>query len=184
MSCPKRTRGAHRRRVNYLLAHPVLAYRVRHWKPLRHHLDYHRYLTPNFAYAEMADSETHRLVSRDRSIVHAWNLERFARELGKRRKHGHGKRVAITIDGPSRTKAHNAQVHGAADSRHMHGDASDHFKVQVERWQKETGLSLHEVIAIADRYFTAIGNENSGTLHFDSRPGRAGSVHFTTWVGV
>lgn len=188
MPCPKPVGGKQRRRISYLLGHPLLAYRARNWKPLRHHLDRHSYLTPNFADIEMADTQTHEIPElghggRHRAIAHAWNLERLSRQLARRRRRGHGARVAISIDGPSRTVEHNAQIHGAADSQHTHERASDHFDAQVARWEHETGLSKHEIVDIAARIFTAIGTERSGTLHFDSRPGRPGSVMFVTWAG-
>jgi Peptidase M15 len=182
--CPPARKGKTKRYINHLLARPATR-RARRSKTLRRHLDAHGWLTPNFAVSEMADTGTHTLPT----AVHAaavrqcWNLERLARELGKRAP-GKRKRVAISIDGPYRTEAHNRAIHGAVDSQHVHGDATDHFISQVKRWQREANLSLAEVIAIAARIFTAIGNENSGTLHLDSRPGKPGSVRFTTWIGA
>lgn len=187
MSCPK-ARGLHKARVNFLLAHP-------HWraarrsKALRRHLDRHGYLTPNFADAEMADTQTHVLPRERRgdAIHHCWNLERFSFALGAaalRHYRGRKGRIAISIDGPGRTRAHNTAIQGATDSQHLYYRASDHFKVQIVRWQHETGLTQAQIVALSERYFTAIGNENSGTLHFDSRAGRPGSVRFVTWQGA
>jgi hypothetical protein len=187
MPCPEKRSGQHRRRINYLLKHPWNS-RARRSDPLRRHLDAHGYLTPNFQRSEMADTITQEIpekghggIERDRE--HCWNLERFARRLGRKRRRGHGKRVAISIDGPSRTSEHNAEIHGAEDSQHIHERASDHFVAQVARWEHETGLSKQEIVNLACKDFTAIGTENSGTLHFDSRPGRKGSVLFVTWAG-
>lgn len=131
----------------------------------------------------MADSETGHLVNRTNSIRHCWNLELFAAEMGKHRRRGHrGTRVSIKIDGPSRTKAHNSRIGGASDSRHTHGDASDHFVTQVDHWRSSTGLSLHEILAISYKIFGGVGNETSGTLHLDSRPHPKGVVaKFVTW---
>ena len=186
MACPKAVKGRHRRRVNRLLDRPATR-AARRSKVLRKHLDRHGYITPNFAWSEMADTggipvpaHLHR-----NAIRHCWNLERFARRLGKAdRRKPRRKRVAIVIDGPYRTPAHNRAVGGAQYSRHMQADATDHFRSQVDRWQRETGLSKTQIIRIAERCFTAVGNETSGTLHVDSRPGAKGSVRFVTWIGA
>jgi hypothetical protein len=89
----------------------------------------------------------------------------------------------MTIDGPYRTEARNRQVGGAPLSRHVHADASDHFVGQVDRWVRQSPKidSRDDVIRIAERTFVTVGNETSGTLHVDSRPGRIGSVRFVTW---
>lgn len=184
MPCPKAVHGRHRRRVNWLLAHPATV-AARHSRLLRRHLDNHGWITPNFSWAEMADTGGTPVPTslRANAVRHCWQLERFSRALGKARRRGRGKRVAVTIDGPFRTPAHNAAIGGATASQHMQADASDHFVQQVERWMRETGLSRNTVIALAARYFVAIGNESSNTLHFDSRPGRPGSVRFVHWAG-
>lgn len=186
MACPKATHGRHRLRINFLLAHPATR-AARNSKVLAQHLDNHGYLTPHFAVDEMADTITGALPPsvRPAAIHHCWNLERFSRALvlNAHRRVGH-RHVMVVINGPYRTRGHNATIHGAVDSQHVHGDATDHFKAEVEAWSRETGLSEAEIIRIAKRYFTAIGNENSGTLHFDSRPGKPGSIIFTTWQGV
>jgi hypothetical protein len=183
MTCRRATRGANKRYINYLLAHPATV-RARRSKVLRRHLDAHGYVTPNFSWEEMDDSQGPAIPRnlRQNTIRHAWNLERFSRALGKRTPRGRKlHRVAISVDGPYRTIPHNIQVGGATNSRHTYADASDHFKEQVARWRRETGLSEQQIIRIAERHFTAIGNETSGTLHFDSRPGKRGSVSFVTW---
>lgn len=117
---------------------------------------------------------------RGNAIRHCWNLERFSVAMAKKGRTKR-KRIAIRIDGPYRTPQHNRDIGGASLSRHMSADASDHFLDQVNGWIRATGLSRSRIIAIARRYFTAVGNETSGTLHLDSRPGKAGSVNFVTW---
>lgn len=147
----------------------------------------HGYLTPNFTVKDMADTGTHGLPLDVRSNArrHCFDLEVLRHELGKLA----GRPVPITIDGPFRTREHNAAIHGASDSRHVHGDASDHFIAQVARWARAI-QRRHEpidsararVVALCERIFSGVGNENSGTLHLDSRPGPW--VRFVTWVGV
>jgi hypothetical protein len=182
--CPPATHGKHKRRINFLLTRPATAM-ARNSKVLREHLDNHGYLTPNFADSEMADTQTHRIPvgQRPNAIRHCWNLERFARALAVASRRFKGKRVPVRIDGPSRTVLHNHAIGGAVDSQHIHGDASDHFVQQVVGWQHATGLSRDQIIHVAARYFTAIGNEASNTLHFDSRPGKPGTVFFVHWAG-
>lgn len=182
MSCPRAVKGRHKGRINRLLNRPATR-AARRSKLLRQHLDNHGWLTPNFSSAEMSDTRTHELADRGAAIRHCWNLERFARCLALRSRRFKGKRVPISIDGPSRTRAHNTAIGGAFDSQHIHCDASDHFVEQVIRWQLATGFSRDTIIHIAAKYFTAIGNEASDTLHFDSRPGKAGTVFFVHWSG-
>ena len=92
--------------------------------------------------------------------------------------------VAVSIDGPYRTPARNRAVGGAARSRHIEADASDHYLQQVDRWIRQSPKlrSRADVVRIAEQTFVAVGNETSGTLHVDSRPGKVGSVRFVTWA--
>lgn len=184
MSCPRATHGIHKLRINHLLQRPATR-GARRSRVLRRHLDNHGYLTPNFSRAEMADTESHWLPRAlwPAAIRHCWNLEAFSRDLARSSFRFRGKRVPISIDGPTRTVLHNTAVHGAADSQHIHGDASDHFEAQVARWQLATGFTRGTIIRIAARHFTAIGNEASNTLHVDSRPGKPGTVFFVHWLG-
>lgn len=187
MSVPSaKGRSARARRINFLLKRPSWQ-ATRRSRAVRDHLDVHGYVTPHIKWSEMDDTGGSGIPRhlRSNAIRHAWNLERFSAALGRadKRKPKRG-RVPIVIDGPYRTEAHNRAIHGAIHSRHVQADASDHFRTQVQKWSHETGLSEHQIIQIALRYFTAVGNETSGTLHFDSRPGKPGSVQFTTWVGA
>ncbi len=88
----------------------------------------------------------------------------------------------MTVDGPYRTPAKNRAVGGASNSRHTYADAADFFAAQVDRWvrQSPTLRSKGDVVRIADRTFKGVGNETSGTLHVDERPGP--KVRFVTWV--
>lgn len=146
----------------------------------------HGYLTPNFAIIEMADTQTRKLPLELRSAArrHCFALEQLRHWLAEEA----GKPVAVTIDGPTRTRQHNRSVHGAIDSQHVHGCASDHFDAQVRRWvaaiqrHGEVYMSArHRLKLKCDDLFTGVGNEGSGTFHLDSRPGA--HVDFTTWVG-
>lgn len=176
MSVPLPSRR--RKRLRRYVQHPYLT-AARNSPALRIYCARRGYLTPNFSVAEMADTETRKLPFsvRGNARRHCFDLEHLRHRLGN---------ITITINGPYRTPAHNHEVHGAADSRHMHGDASDHFRATVEGWVKASPKvkSIGEVIAICETIFTAIGNETSGTLHLDSRPGKPGSVNFVTWQGV
>lgn len=153
---------------------------------LRRQLDREGKITPHFAWSEMADTggtPVPRSLRRN-AIRHCWNLERLRHQLALAARHHHQRFSGVSIDGPFRTPAHNRTVGGASESRHLFADASDHFVTQVSRWQRETGLSRAEILAICDRIFKGMGNETSGTLHLDSRPGPiARFVHWVTSTG-
>jgi uncharacterized protein YcbK (DUF882 family) len=113
---------------------------------------------------------------------HCFNLERLRHDLAELA----GQPVSITIDGPYRTVSHNRRIGGAGDSRHTHGDASDHFESQVDRWAeaiRRDGESLEHararVLALCRSIFVGVGNEGSGTFHLDSRPGPR--AWFVSW---
>lgn len=179
MSCPKATHGKNRARINRLLARPW-THTARASRVLRAHLNHHGYVTPHFSWEDMADTQTHRFpgapATRANAIRHCWNLERLRHALGD---------IPISIDGPSRTVAHNRAIGGASDSRHTHGDASDHFVDQVNRWvaaspKLKTRL---DAVALCEKVFAkgGVGNETSGTLHLDSRGWKA---RFVTWTAA
>jgi hypothetical protein len=144
---------------------------------LRRWCDKHSYITPHFTWSNMACTDGTPVPASLRANArrHCFNLERFRHAIGD---------VGIAIDGPFRTEAKNRQVHGAADSRHLHADASDHFVEQVDRWVRTSHLldSRGDAVRIAERIFPGVGNETSGTLHLDSRPGPW--ARFVTWRGV
>lgn len=143
----------------------------------RRWLDDHDYVTPHFSWSEMActDGTAVPRSLRRNAIRHAWRLELFRHRLGD---------VSIDIDGPYRTPSRNRAVGGASASRHVQADATDHFIGQVDRWVRQSPkvASRAGVVALAGRTFVTVGNETSGTLHLDSRPGRVGSVRFVTWA--
>ncbi len=89
----------------------------------------------------------------------------------------------MTVDGSFRTHAHNVEVGGAPKSRHVQADAADFFLAQVERWVKQSPSLQRrdDVLKLVDRTFFdgGVGNENSGTLHLDTRGSR---VRFVTWT--
>lgn len=177
MTCPAPSR----------VRHPVLRRRFdRPWGPaarqskaLHKWCADHKYLTPHFSVAEMADTETGQLPLALRAAArrHCFNLEQLRRSLSARAGHP----VVVSIDGPYRTEAHNREVHGALHSQHVQGCATDHFRAQVNRWCREARLSLSELVALCDAIFRGVGNETSGTLHLDSRTGP--KARFVTWVG-
>jgi hypothetical protein len=141
---------------------------------LKRHCARHGFLTPNYRVQEMADTGTGFLPHPVRGAArrHCFNLERLRHALGD---------VAVRIDGPYRTHAHNVAVGGASLSRHVQGDASDHFAVTCDQIVKRSPRvnSKAELVALAETIFPGVGNENSGTLHLDSRPGAW--VRFVTW---
>lgn len=140
---------------------------------LRRWCDTHHYITPHFSWREMACTDGTPVPSelRGNARRHCFNLERFRHAIG----------LGIRIDGPYRTPAKNREVGGAADSRHLHADGTDLFADQVDSMVRRAS-HLHDrgdAIRIAERIFSGVGNENSGTLHVDSRPGP--KVRFVTW---
>lgn len=148
----------------------------------RRWLDQHEYITPHFSWASYActDGTPVPRTLRGNAVRLHWRLELLRHRLGD---------VPMTVDGPYRTRAKNALVGGAIDSRHVHADAADFFKGQVDRWAeriRKRGESLGQararVVEIAGRVFHdgGVGNENSGTLHLDARGVRA---RFVTWGG-
>ena len=160
---------------------PLLRARVRKpWTPvarrspaLRKWCDRHGYITPNFSWAEMACTDGTPVPKhlRGNARRHCFNLERFRHALG----------MGIRIDGPYRTPSKNREVGGVALSRHMQADATDHFADQVDRMvdRSKRYHSRGDIVRVAERIFAGVGNETSGTLHVDSRPGPW--VRFVTW---
>lgn len=165
--------------------HPLLrAYVRKPWTTkakaspaLRRWCDRHGYITPHFKWSEMACTDGTPVPRRLRGNArrHCFNLERFRHAMGD---------VSVGIDGPFRTRAKNVQVHGASDSRHLYADASDHFVGQVTGWVNRSRFlgDRGDVLRIAERIFPGVGNEGTGTLHLDSRPGTW--ARFVSWVGV
>lgn len=143
---------------------------------LRKWCEDHGYITPNFSWKEMAGSDGTPVPKnlRKNAIRHCRRLEVFRHRIGD---------VSISIDGPYRTPARNRAVGGASQSRHMSADATDHYLAQVNRWIRQSPKlkNREDVVRLAKKTFVAVGNETSGTLHVDSRPGKIGSVIFTKW---
>jgi hypothetical protein len=146
----------------------------------RRWLDRHGHITPHFTWASYActDGTPVPRVLRKNAIRLHWRLELFRHQLGDQ---------PMTVNGPFRTRAKNTQVGGAKDSRHVHADAADFFRAQVDQWAnhiRRHGETLDQararIINLAVKTFTAVGNENSGTLHVDQRPGPR--VFFVTWT--
>jgi hypothetical protein len=165
--------------------HPVLRRHVlkpwtvaaRRSPALRRYCDSHAYITPHFSWASYACSDGTPVPKDLRGNARRLHLdlERFRHAIGD---------LPVTVNGPYRTPAKNREVHGALLSRHIHADAADLYKEQVDGWVARAKhlRSRADVIRIAERIFTATGNETSGTLHVDSRPGP--KVFFVTWKGV
>lgn len=147
--------------------------RARRSPGLRRWCDRHGYITPHFSWTEMACTDGTPVPKRLRGNArrHCFNLERFRHALG----------MGIRIDGPYRTPAKNREVGGASDSRHLHGDATDIFGDQVDHMVARSKRydSRGDIVAVAERIFPGVGNETSGSLHLDSRPGRW--ARFVTW---
>ena len=177
MSVPMPSRR--RPRLRKLVREPWTA-AARRSPALRLYCGRRGYLTPNFRVSEMADTETRKLPMRLRSSArrHCLNLERLKHELAERA----GRPVAVVIDGPYRTGPHNRRIGGAKFSQHVKACASDHFAAQVRRWQDATGMTRTQVVALCERLFRGVGNEQSNTLHLDSRTGPI--ARFVIWVGA
>jgi hypothetical protein len=153
--------------------------RTRASRAVRKHLDTQQMVTPHFAWSEFAGHDPQKTPVpanlRANTIRLCWLLEKMRHELGD---------VPMAIDSGYRTPDWNRHVGGAADSRHMHGDAADFFTAQVDSWvAKGTAANRAAVLAIAERIFASggVGNENSGTLHVDARGFRA---RFVTWIAA
>lgn len=121
--------------------------------------------SPNFSKAELNCScfrcrgkEPGRKIRR-RLRVLAVQLERFRRELG-------AKRVGI-LSG-YRCPAHNKDVHGASQSKHMQGRAAD---IAVPRGQQKKYVAAAERVPRFRR--GGIGVYPNGGLHVDTRVGWA-----------
>ena len=116
------------KRVQKLKGKPWKA-QARASRAVRKHLDAQDHVTPHFTWAEFACQDAQKTPVppnlRTNTIRLCWLLEKLRHQLGD---------VPISIDLGYRTPAHNRQVGGAADSRHMHGDAADFFVAQVDRW--------------------------------------------------
>lgn len=146
---------------------------------LRRWCDRHGYITPHFSWRSYAcvDGTRVPLGLRDNARRLHFALERLRHELGDQ---------AIHVDGPYRTPKRNREVGGAQMSRHVQADGADLFKEQVDRLAqgiRRPGEDLADarmrVVRIAERIFTGVGNEGSGTLHVDTRPGP--KARFVTW---
>jgi hypothetical protein len=173
MSCPLPPKS--RPLLRAYIARPWTA-AARRSPAARRWLEQHGYVTPHFSWSEMAGSDGTPVPRslRKNAIRHCWRLELFRHRLGD---------VTVTIDGPYRTAKRNREVGGASASRHVQADATDHYVAQVDRWVRQSPkvASRADVVQLAERTFVTVGNETSGTLHLDSRPGRIGSVRFVTW---
>ncbi|MEJ7783162.1 MAG: D-Ala-D-Ala carboxypeptidase family metallohydrolase [Solirubrobacteraceae bacterium] len=141
----------------------------------RRWLDKHGYITPHFTWASYACSDGTPVPKRLRGNARRlhWALERFRHALGD---------LAVNVDGPYRTDAKNREVGGASLSRHVFADAADLFADQVDGWvaRSKQLRSRQDVLRIADRIFKGVGNESSGTLHVDMRPGPIS--RFVSWT--
>lgn len=152
--------------------------RARASRAVRKHLDGRGCVTP-LTWAEFASRDPGKTPVpadlRANTIRLCWLLENMRHQLGD---------VAMNIESGYRTPAWNAHVGGAADSRHMNGDAADFFASEVDRWIAQgTAPNRAAVLAIANRIFAkgGVGNETSGTLHVDARGWKA---RFVTWIAA
>jgi hypothetical protein len=163
--------------LRHYITHPWSA-RAQRSPAVRRYCDRHGYITPHFTWASYAcqDGTAVPKSLRPNAVRLHWRLETMRHEMGD---------VSMTVDGPYRTRARNAAVHGASDSRHIHADGADFFVQQVDRWVKQSPSlkSRRDVLRIADKVFWdgGLGNETSGTLHVDARGSKA---RFVTWQGV
>jgi hypothetical protein len=142
--------------------------KAKHGIRFRRWLNSHGLLSPHFTVAEArcADGTNVTGMVKVRARNHAFDLERLRHELGDQ---------PIPIVSWYRTPAHNKAVHGAAHSRHMKGDATDHPKSWVDRTGRE------RVQRAAERVFVngGVGTYPGGSMHFDSRGVKA---RWSDWV--
>lgn len=117
---------------------------------------------------------------RQRAHVHAANMEILRRRVnGLRAQHGKPE-TGINILSWIRSPEHNRQVGGAADSRHIHGDACDISVQEIDRLCPWKG-GRDTFDQIADNVFKngGFGQYPAGNRHVDSRGSRARWTSFT-----
>lgn len=145
--------------------------------------DEHGFITPHFTWKSYACSDGTAVPRelRANAIRFHWRLELLRHRLGD---------APMTVDGPYRTDSRNREVGGALESRHVHADAGDFYRAQVDGWAahiRRAGETIAHargrVLSLAYKTFYngGVGNENSGTLHLDSRGRKA---RFVTWVAT
>lgn len=145
--------------------------------------------SPHFAWAEvLARSGYDRLpygptpIGRGRMVLtprlnarrHAANLEKL-RELVNRERHRHGLQpTGIHVLSWARSYRHNADVGGAADSRHLYFDATDLGREEIARLMPWASGAA-EFDAILEGVFAhgGVGSYPGGNRHCDSRGYRA-----------
>lgn len=104
-------------------------------------------LSPHFDRSEFRDHVSGDLVDPPCQLIGA--LENLRGQVGK----------PLVIVSGYRTSAHNAEVGGAIDSRHLHGDAAD----------LEPGYAT--VTQAEEAGFVGIGTKDGHATHVDMRPG-------------
>lgn len=136
--------------------------RAKYGPRFRRWLNTNGYLSPHFKVRESvsADGAWPKGAVKTRARNHAFDLERFRHELGDQ---------PVQIISWYRSPAHNRAVHGAADSRHLYGDATDHSKEWVDR------VGRARVMNAANRVFAkgGVGVYPGGSIHLDSRGWKA-----------
>jgi len=158
-----------------LIEHPW-SFAARVSPAARRWCDRHGYVTPHFSWESYACSDGTPVPAelRANAIKLHWRLEVVRHKIGD---------LPISVDGPYRTVARNRAVGGAPDSRHIHADAADFFVQQIGVWVQHSPKlgSRDDVVRLAENIFSdgGVGNENSGTLHVDSRGFK---VRFITWT--
>jgi hypothetical protein len=137
--------------------------------------DKHGFISPHFSWESYRGSDGTAVPAELRVNARRlhWRLELMRHRLGDQ---------PMTIDGPYRTAKRNKEVGGAPKSRHVQADGADFFLDQVNEWIANSPKlrDRDDVLAIASETFFngGVGNENSGTLHVDSRGSK---VRFITW---
>ncbi len=133
----------------------------------RRWLDDHGYLTPHFTLAEARCKDgTPVPASLNRACRdHAFQLERLRHELGDQ---------PIPILSWYRHPSYNQSIGGASKSKHMGAIATD----IARGWVNAVGRQ--RALAACERVFRdgGFGAYSGGSIHVDSRPGRA---RWTTW---
>lgn len=139
------------------------------WKEANAHSGYAGHYPPRFTRVGLKV-----VPLRNNIRKHARNLERLRTEVNRlRARHGKGA-TGITVLSWVRSPAHNAEVGGARDSRHMYGDATDISLQEIDRLCPWT-TGRDDFDAVAGRVFKTggFGTYPAGNRHVDSRGVRA-----------
>lgn len=118
---------------------------------------------------------------RGRAIAQARRLEKLRTEINKRRKSRALPETGISVLSWWRPAWYNKRVHGAVNSRHIKGDATDFSLTEIVRLMPWEG-GRKEFDRLCEEIWPngGVGTYAEGSRHTDSRGWRA---RWTTFVG-